>query len=205
MGNLAGPFVINGSTFNMSVVNYTVPLDNIEIWSLTNQTPIAHPFHIHDVQFFILDINGNPPPAELQGLNDVVLVPAGMGNVRFIAQFSDFANNSVPYMYHCHMLTHEDGGMMGQFLVVDESNALNEINSNFFELYPNPTNDRLFVKSKTSEIEAIEICDVHGRSIVKIESHSENVEMDVSNLNSGVYIIRTRISGNNSTQRFVKN
>ena len=65
-------------------------------------------------------------------------------------------------------------------------------------------NHRLLIDSKTSEIEAIEICDVYGRSIVKMESHSKNVELDVSNLNSGVYWIHMNISGDNSTQRFVK-
>ena len=129
MGNLNGPFLINGASFDMSQVNYTIPLDNIEIWSLTNQTPIGHPFHIHDVQFFILDINGSPPPPELQGYNDVVFVPGGMGNVRFIAQFNDHANSTVPYMYHCHMLTHEDMGMMGQFLVVDPNASLESVST----------------------------------------------------------------------------
>lgn len=146
MGNLNGPFLINGSSFDMSTINYTVPLDNIEIWSLTNQTPIGHPFHIHDVQFFILDINGNPPPPELQGYNDVVFVPGGMGNVRFIAQFSDHANDSIPYMYHCHMLTHEDMGMMGQFIVSNPSASLSELSSN--------------------EKEIIKVVDLLGREVV---------------------------------------
>lgn len=134
MGDLNGPFLINGASFDMSTINYTIPLDNIEIWSLTNQTPIGHPFHIHDVQFFILDINGNPPPPELQGYNDVVFVPGGMGNVRFIAQFSDHANDSIPYMYHCHMLTHEDMGMMGQFLVTDPTSSIHELSAGSKEL-----------------------------------------------------------------------
>lgn len=147
MGDLNGPFLINGATFDMSVINYTVPLDNIEIWSLTNQTPIAHPFHIHDVQFFILDINGNPPPPELQGYNDVVLVPGGMGNVRFIAQFNDHADNTIPYMYHCHMLPHEDMGMMGQFLVVSPNAGLDEEAVQTWQLYPNPSNGEITIQS----------------------------------------------------------
>ena len=44
MGDLEGPFLINGSSFDMETINYNIPLDNIEIWSITNQTPIAHPF-----------------------------------------------------------------------------------------------------------------------------------------------------------------
>jgi blue copper oxidase len=115
--SINGPFMINNSHFNMDVINFKVPFENIEIWELRNQTPIAHPFHIHNVPFYILNINGNPPPAYLTGRKDVVLVPAGNSTVRFITKFEDFYNDTLPYMYHCHMLTHEDHGMMGQFVV----------------------------------------------------------------------------------------
>lgn len=114
---IQGPFLINGAHFDMSVINYSIPFNNVEIWELRNQTPIAHPFHIHNVQFYVLDINGVAPSASLQGRKDVILVPGGNGVVRFITKFEDFYDDSMPYMYHCHMLTHEDDGMMGQFLV----------------------------------------------------------------------------------------
>lgn len=117
MGGINGPFMINNQHFEMDIINFEVPFENIEVWELRNQTPIAHPFHIHNVPFTILEINGNPPPAHLRGLKDVVLVPAGNGTVKFITKFTDFYHDSLPYMYHCHMLTHEDHGMMGQFLV----------------------------------------------------------------------------------------
>jgi blue copper oxidase len=117
-----GPFTINGQLFDMDVINKYIPFDNIEVWTLVNQTPISHPFHIHDVQFYILDINGVPPPPNLRGRKDVVHVPAGNGTVRFITQFDDFYSTETPYMYHCHMLTHEDDGMMGQFLVMPPCN-----------------------------------------------------------------------------------
>jgi FtsP/CotA-like multicopper oxidase with cupredoxin domain len=113
-----GPFTINGNFFDMDVINYQIPFNNIEIWTLTNQSPISHPFHIHGVSFYILDINGNPPPAYLRGRKDVVHVPAGQGTVRFITKFENFASLEHPYMYHCHMLTHEDDGMMGQYLIM---------------------------------------------------------------------------------------
>jgi FtsP/CotA-like multicopper oxidase with cupredoxin domain len=41
----------------------------------------------------------------------------GGSTVRFITKFEDFADEDFPYMYHCHILPHEDGGMMGQFIV----------------------------------------------------------------------------------------
>ncbi len=114
---LQGPFYINNALFDMNVINFSTSLDNVEIWELRNQTPIGHPFHLHAFPFYILDINGVAPPANMRGRKDVVHVPAGNGVVRFITRFEDFTNDSLPYMYHCHILTHEDDGMMGQFLV----------------------------------------------------------------------------------------
>lgn len=116
-GAINGPFVINGVHFDMNVINYRVPFNNIEIWELRNQTPIAHPFHIHNVPFYVLTINGVAPPPSQQGRKDVILVPGGNSVVRFITRFEDFYDDTFPYMYHCHMLTHEDDGMMGQFIV----------------------------------------------------------------------------------------
>lgn len=71
---LNGHFLINGVGFDMNVINYTIPLNSIEIWTITNQSGIAHPFHIHDIQFFILDRNGNVPPPSEQGRKDVILI-----------------------------------------------------------------------------------------------------------------------------------
>ena len=112
-----GPFVINGMPFDMMMINYEIPFENIEIWELRNQSPIAHPFHIHDVQFYVLTINGVAPPPHLAGRKDVIHVPGGNSVVRFITQFETYYDDNIPYMYHCHMLMHEDDGMMGQFLV----------------------------------------------------------------------------------------
>jgi bilirubin oxidase len=190
MGDLNGPFLINGSTFNMSVINYTIPLNNIEIWSLTNQTPIAHPFHIHDVQFFILDINGSPPPPELQGYNDVVLVPAGMGNVRFIAEFLDHADDSIPYMYHCHMLTHEDDGMMGQFIVSTPTDVQTEtIANSSISVYPNPTSSIINLDG-LNNIDYIEIFDSKGRSVKKETWNTKTKQVIMLPKTKGIYFLQ---------------
>lgn len=185
MGNLNGPFLINGAGFDMMTINYTVPLDNTEIWSLTNSTPIAHPFHIHDVQFFILDINGNPPPPELQGYNDVVLVPAGNGIVRFIAEFKDHSNPTIPYMYHCHMLPHEDMGMMGQFLVVDPSASIEKLTNTKWDVYPNPSNGSITINS--DKYMTFSISNAAGE-IIRTVSSEESMLIDLK-LNSGIYFI----------------
>jgi bilirubin oxidase len=110
-----GNFTINGRQFDINYVNDVVNLNDTEIWEINNTTNIAHPFHIHDVQFYVLSRNGSAPPAYESALKDVVLVNSGE-TVRFIAKFEDFASTT-PYMYHCHNLLHEDGGMMGQFVV----------------------------------------------------------------------------------------
>jgi blue copper oxidase len=94
-----------------------VPLGSIEIWEISNDTRLAHPFHIHDIHFRILDRDGAPPLPHEQGLKDTVLVDLG-SKVRVIAEFSDFADAKHPYMFHCHILEHEDVGMMGQFGVI---------------------------------------------------------------------------------------
>ena len=120
---VTGPFEFSGQTFNMNVVNQTVQLGDTEIWEIFNMSMVAHPFHIHDVQFYILDRNGTPPPENERGRKDVVLVKQ-METVRFIAKFEDFADEEVPYMYHCHMLQHEDDGLMGQFIVEGEEEIL---------------------------------------------------------------------------------
>ncbi len=114
-----GPRIpINGKLMSMARVDEVVHLGDIEIWEIRNQGGQAHPFHIHDIQFLILDRDGVPPHAGESGWKDTVLVNTNE-TVRFITQFNTYANPDIPYMYHCHILEHEDGGMMGQFLVID--------------------------------------------------------------------------------------
>lgn len=122
LGSSIGPIMdgsmgINGRSMDMDRIDERVPLGSVEVWEIRNTTPLAHPFHIHDVQFRVLDRDGAPPQPHEQGLKDTVLVDPG-STVRIIAEFADFADPEHPYMYHCHILEHEDAGMMGQFVVV---------------------------------------------------------------------------------------
>lgn len=107
----------NKQMFDMNRIDYKVTQDDIEIWSITNNSIIAHPFHIHDVSFKILSKSDGPVPEYEKGWKDVILVKVGQ-TIRFIAKFSDYADSVHPYMYHCHMTFHEDEGMMGQFVVI---------------------------------------------------------------------------------------
>lgn len=207
MGNLNGPFLINNTSFNMSVINYTIPLNNIEIWSFTNSTPIAHPFHIHDVQFFILDINGTPPPPELQGLNDVVLVPAGNGTVRFIAQFNDFADDSIPFMYHCHMLTHEDMGMMGQF-IVSAPTGIKDNNQEIenISIYPNPTEGLITIEGLGLEkIDVIKVSSITGQIIQQFKYNKQGILKISIPEKKGIYLLELiTINGKKSIHKVIK-
>ena len=108
---------INGKEMKMSRIDEIIKLNDTEIWELGNDSMFAHPFHVHDVQFQILSRNGKKPHAGERGLKDVVLVDPGE-TVRIIAKFETYADDKYPYMYHCHILEHEDAGMMGQFLVI---------------------------------------------------------------------------------------
>lgn len=112
-----GMMGINGRAMNMSRIDLEIPAGSVEIWEIKNATPLTHPFHIHGVQFRVIDRDGNPPLPQEQGLKDTVLIDQG-STVRIIVQFSDFADPVHPYMYHCHNLEHEDAGMMGQFVLV---------------------------------------------------------------------------------------
>lgn len=115
-GGGGGNFFINGQAMDMSVINYRVKKDTTEIWEITNDTMMMHPFHIHHSQFQILDRDGLAPEAHERGLKDTVKVGPGE-TVRFIMRFENYADPNTSYMYHCHILEHEDNGMMGQFTV----------------------------------------------------------------------------------------
>ena len=97
-------------------INHTVALDAVEKWTITNDRVFDHSFHIHDVQFKIVSRSDGPVADYEQGWKDTVSVPLG-ASVSFIAKFDDYASPTDSFMYHCHMANHEDGGVMGQFLV----------------------------------------------------------------------------------------
>lgn len=109
---------INGQQMDMDRIDTQVMLGDTEIWEVTNAGGGPHSFHVHGMQFRVLSIGGRTPGPELSGLKDTVFLPPGQP-VRLLLTFTDYADADAPYMYHCHMLPHEDEGMMGQFLVLD--------------------------------------------------------------------------------------
>ncbi|HIK43825.1 MAG TPA: multicopper oxidase domain-containing protein, partial [Leptolyngbyaceae cyanobacterium M65_K2018_010] len=103
----ADPFLINGRAFDHHRVDTQVKLDSVEDWVIQNQAGMDHPFHLHTNRFQVISRNGQPEP--LRAWKDVVNIPA-YETVRIRIPFRDFAGKTV---YHCHILDHEDQGMMG--------------------------------------------------------------------------------------------
>jgi blue copper oxidase len=112
-----GDDTINGRSMRLDRIDQVVELGATEIWEITNTHQQAHSFHPHLVQFAVLTVDRKRPPPALRGWKDTVYV-APDTTVRVIARFEDYADPDTPYMFHCHLLRHEDDGMMGQFVVV---------------------------------------------------------------------------------------
>lgn len=188
-----GPFYFNNKSFDMDRIDYRIPLNNIEVWTLFDSTMVAHPFHIHDVHFYILDRDGVPASAAEAGPKDVVLVKP-METVRFITKFDDFADTTIPYMYHCHILMHEDDGMMGQFVVTPFPEAVNNIaqEKNSVLVYPNPAGNYTTISLNGSIAEKgvnISVCDVLGRNIFSGTMDGNNFVLNTTGWYKGIYSI----------------
>lgn len=108
---------INGKKMEMHRIDEVVPAGATEIWEIHNFGP-EHNFHIHDAAFRVIEVNGGEPKEYERGRKDTVFVPHG-GNVKIVVEFGNYTDLDYPLMYHCHILKHEDGGMMGQFLLVE--------------------------------------------------------------------------------------
>ncbi|MFV8757245.1 multicopper oxidase domain-containing protein, partial [Yersinia enterocolitica] len=87
-----------------------------EKWTVSGEGDMMlHPFHVHGTQFRILSENGNPPAEHRRGWKDTVRVEGARSEI--LVRFNHQAPTSNPYMAHCHLLEHEDTGMMLGFTV----------------------------------------------------------------------------------------
>jgi blue copper oxidase len=114
---LNGSSRINGLRMELDRIDQTVTVGTTEVWEVTNRSGNPHNFHVHGVQFKVSDQTGAGPPSALTGWKDTVFLPPG-GTVRLLVQMPGYSDPATPYMFHCHLLQHEDNGMMGQFVVV---------------------------------------------------------------------------------------
>ena len=106
---------------NATMPNITVQQGDVEDWIIENRTQELHDFHIHQIHFMLLDWFGLPVDEPF--LRDTVNVPFWDGKsavypmVKLRMDFRD-PNAVGTFIYHCHLLEHEDGGMMGTIRVV---------------------------------------------------------------------------------------
>jgi FtsP/CotA-like multicopper oxidase with cupredoxin domain len=112
MGRRGGPmtFTFDGVEFDADRIDQEVQLGTVEEWTIGNDGPLDHPFHLHVWPMQLLELDGQQPTDPLW--LDVVNVPAG-GQVTVRIPFEDFSGKTV---YHCHILDHEDRGMMATVL-----------------------------------------------------------------------------------------
>lgn len=200
-----GPFYFSGKSFDMDRVDYTIPLGQTEKWKLVNKSMVAHPFHIHDVQFQIISRNGMPPAPEESGWKDVVLIPSD-DSIEFITRFDDYADDNVPYMYHCHILMHEDAGMMGQFIVTKNKTSISTISKEAYKIYPNPCNNQLFVQfeiSQTKPTNELELLSMNGECIQKFSRNENKIALDLSDLKDGMYVLKIKHSNGYSFEKII--
>jgi suppressor of ftsI len=112
---VTGLFFINHATFDPQRVDFKVPLGSIEEWTIRNASEELHVFHIHQLPFQVISLNGKPVP--FGGLLDTVNVPIH-GEVKIRLAFTDPVIVG-RFLFHCHILEHEDKGMMAQIEVYD--------------------------------------------------------------------------------------
>jgi spore coat protein A len=119
--NTASPsWTINGKPYDDMRVDATVQLGSVQRWLLVNTSPLTHYIHLHEEAWRTVSRNGQPPPAWEAGYQDVWRLDPG-DTVEVAAKVTDFLG---PFLIHCHMLDHEDHGMMATFVVVKPGTAL---------------------------------------------------------------------------------
>jgi FtsP/CotA-like multicopper oxidase with cupredoxin domain len=108
---------INGQAMSMERIDAVVERGTVERWRVRNDMSYPHNFHVHGVHFEVTRYGGEEPPASVAGPKDTLYLSPGV-EVEMVLRF-DHADPTYPLMLHCHLLRHEDAGMMAQFLVVE--------------------------------------------------------------------------------------
>jgi bilirubin oxidase len=108
-------FMINGNTFDPQRITLTSRRDVVETWSIENRTDMDHPFHLHGTQFQVIERvrGGSVTPEPYRAWRDTVNVQPGE-----VVRIATLQRQTGERMFHCHILEHEDLGMMGTLKVV---------------------------------------------------------------------------------------
>lgn len=208
-GGSGNVWTIDGTPMDMNVINDTVLVNTKERWVINNLTNKSHPFHIHKVQFQVVEYTGllgmgdtvatytfPDLPDELVGYKDVQLIRPG-AILTFEARFDSFPGPPVAhmgYMYHCHILTHEDTSMMHQFVVVDSSDFYTSLFSNneleILNIYPNPARNEFTINAEIEEAGILRIYDLTGKTLRQQTFNSlKNKTISVADLPRGIVIV----------------
>ena len=210
-GPASVPFNFDNVSYSLTMTPKVVNLNDVEKWTVTNSNVFGHSFHLHDVEFKIVARNGSATAVGTHesGWKDTFYLPKNE-SVTFVAKFDDFADSDVnhPYMYHCHFGGHEDGGMMGQFIVTGTMATNQNATNTNFSLYPNPANDKLFVnlKDTATEIYYVTISTITGRIVMMLPQPEWQNGIDISSLEAGVYTFQMmdKQSKSITTKKFIK-
>ena len=120
----ANGFYINGAAYAVTAPpQYTVASGTVEEWTLENDTQEVHSFHIHQVHFIVESVNGQAVPNP-HWVDTYDITPEGVGvtgqlipsQTKVLIDFRDPVIRG-EFVFHCHILDHEDGGMMANILV----------------------------------------------------------------------------------------
>nr|WP_314263325.1 multicopper oxidase CueO [uncultured Moellerella sp.] len=107
---------INGMPFSMTHPAFNAPMNKQEVWVISGRGDMMlHPFHVHGTRFRILKENGQQVATHRRGWKDMVRVDGDVSEI--LVEFNHPATKEHPYMAHCHLLEHEDTGMMMGFTV----------------------------------------------------------------------------------------
>ena len=204
-------FYFDNTAFALNNINKTINLNDIEKWTVVNNNIFSHSFHIHDVQFKIVARNGvaTAVGAYESGWKDTYYIPRGE-SATFVAKFEDYSDSIYPFMYHCHFSNHEDGGMMGQFVVTGSTTGINEVAKEEikYSLYPNPANENLFVQlaDPNTEVYYITVTNVNGRAVMMLPQPEIQKGINISSLSKGIYFVQLMDKKTKSitSQKFVK-
>jgi bilirubin oxidase len=203
------PFSFDNTPFVLDSINKTVLLNNAEEWTVTNNNVFGHSFHIHDIQFKLLSRSSGPIASYESGWKDTYYLHVNE-TVSFVARFTDYADPIHPFMYHCHIAPHEDGGMMGQFVVDSATTGISLVEKENFDysLYPNPATSLLYVAFTDPATRAyyVRITDVVGRTIYMLPRPQLAKGIDISAFKPGEYFMQLTDEKTKSTitKKFIK-
>ena len=214
---------INGATMQMSVINEYIQLGDMEIWEIINSSGVAHPFHIHGSPFQVIARSDGPVPDNEKGWKDVILIAGRTQNsnswVKIIKPHLDFADSITPYMYHCHILEHEDRGMMGQYVVVDTpstTTVIKKINSSIenTKLFPNPVSDNQIIhiefSTSISDNYSLVLLNQNGQVLKtyfknkSINLGTHQFHLNTEGITAGVYFLSISSNQSQSIKKLIK-